>query len=190
MSIGTYTLLILNLSFMGLLPRIFFRSDGRFNLMWWLTSAPFFLAAVLISLEYFGVMPSLVDPVFHPVLEAASVVLSVASVSLMCYTLGTHRRPLALWHQTNDAPQEIVTYGAYKHIRHPFYASFLLVLGATIVLCPSLWSVVLGIYGLSILNYTAAREERRLASSVFGDRYREYMRQSGRFFPRMKRSAQ
>jgi protein-S-isoprenylcysteine O-methyltransferase Ste14 len=176
---------MLNLSFMGLLPRIFFRGDGKFNLMWWLTSAPFFLSALLASLYYFKflvLMPEVA--VFQVVLEGVSAALSVVSISLMCYTLGTHRRPLALWHQNNDAPVEIVTYGAYKYIRHPFYSSFILAALATLVLCPSIWSALLVLYGLLILNYTAAREERNLSASAFGEKYRAYMTQSGRFIPK------
>lgn len=185
MSAGIYTLLMLNLSFMGLLPRIFFRGDGKFNLMWWLTSGPFFLAALLVSLFYFKVL-FLMD-VFGPfqlTMEAVCAVLSVASISLMCYTLGTHRRPLALWHQKNDAPVEIVTYGAYKYIRHPFYSSFILALLATTVLCPSTWSAALTVYGFLILNFTAAKEERKLSASAFGEQYRTYIGQSGRFIPK------
>lgn len=184
MSTGIYTLLILNLALMGLLPRIFFRSDGRFNLMWWLTAAPFFLAALLASLYYFKVMSLMIDPAYEAALEAGSAVFSVLSIGLMCYTLGTHRRRLSLWHQANDAPEEIVTYGAYKYIRHPFYASFILASLATVVLCPSIWSAALAIYGWMILNYTAAREERNLSVSAFGEKYRAYIVQSGRFFPK------
>lgn len=184
MSTGIYTLIMLNLTFMGLLPRIFFRGDGKLNLMWWLTSAPFFLATLLVSFNYFGMMTPMADVLYQRVLEAICAALCVLSVALMSYTLGTHRRRLSLWHQTNDAPEEIVTYGAYKHIRHPFYASFLLVLMATVVLCPGVWSGALLFYGWSILNYTAAREERNLSRSVFGDKYREYIGRSGRFIPK------
>ena len=184
MSTGIYTLIMLNLCFMGLLPRIFFRSDGTFNLMWWLTSAPFFLATIVVSLNYFGVMPPMIDVTYLRIQEALSAALSVLSVALMSYTLGTHRRRLSLWHQTNDAPEEIVTYGAYKHIRHPFYASFLLSLLSTLVLSPGLASAILLVYGWAILNYTAAREEKNLSRSVFGDKYREYIARSGRFIPK------
>lgn len=185
MSAGIYTLLMLNLSFMGLLPRIFFRTDGKFNLMWWLTSAPFFLSALLASLFYFKFLGLM--PIFDNVeiaLEALSAIFSVASISLMSYTLGTHRRRLALWHQTNDAPEEIVTYGAYKYIRHPFYSSFILASLATVALCPSIWSIALMIYISLMLNFTAAREEKKLSASIFGDKYRAYITQSGRFIPK------
>jgi protein-S-isoprenylcysteine O-methyltransferase Ste14 len=185
MSAGIYTLLMLNLCFMGLLPRIFFRSDGSFNLMWWLTSGPFFLAAFLASLFYFKFLVLMdVFSAYQLVMEGVCAVLSVASISLMSYTLGTHRRRLALWHQANDAPEEIVTYGAYKYIRHPFYSSFILALLATIVLCPSVWSAVLLVYGFSILNFTAAKEERKLSMSAFGEQYRAYINHSGRFIPK------
>lgn len=184
MSTGIYTLLMLNLALMGLLPRIFFRSDGRFNLMWWLTAAPFFIDGFLVTLYQFKFLTLMIDPVYQPILEGVSAILSVLSIGLMCYTLGTHRRRLSLWHQANDAPEEIVTYGAYKYIRHPFYASFIVASLATVVLCPSIWTVAVAIYGWGILNYTAAREERKLSLSAFGEKYREYIGHSGRFFPK------
>jgi hypothetical protein len=48
------------------------------------------------------------------------VVLSAASIALICLTLGTPRIPIALWHQNGDQPEHIVAYGAYRWIRQPF----------------------------------------------------------------------
>ena len=48
---------ILNLSFIGLLPAVFFRKDGRLNLMWWATASPFLvctLSLLAASLGYLG----------------------------------------------------------------------------------------------------------------------------------------
>jgi len=184
MSSGIFTLVLLNLALMGLLPRIFFRSDGRFNLMWWLTAAPFFLVSALVCLYFLHVLSLPWDPGFPAAREALAALLCALSLGLMCFTLGTHRRRLSLWHQSNDAPEEIVTYGAYKRIRHPFYASFILAMIATVVLCPSPWTATLTLYSVLMLNYTAAGEERKLSASAFGDKYRVYMTQSGRFLPK------
>jgi protein-S-isoprenylcysteine O-methyltransferase Ste14 len=185
MSTAVLTLLLINLMYVGLLPRFFFRADGRLNLKWWLTAAPFFLSTLFVILRYLDIAPQWYVWLPKSFADIAGTLLSSASIALISYTLGTHRRRLSLWHQTNDAPEEIVTYGAYRRIRHPFYAAFILVLIATLVVAPAPWcAAVLG-YGVLMLNYTAAREERNLQSSQFGMQYRSYLQTSGRFFPKL-----
>jgi protein-S-isoprenylcysteine O-methyltransferase Ste14 len=78
-----------------------------------------------------------------------------------------------------------VTYGAYRWIRHPFYASFLLALFGALVFCPNWATLATFLEGFVILNLTAAREERRLSSSEFGAEYRDYIQRTGRFWPRL-----
>jgi protein-S-isoprenylcysteine O-methyltransferase Ste14 len=114
---------------------------------------------------------------------SVAAVLAGCSVALLFLRLGTHRVPLALWHQENDAPASIVTHGAYARIRHPFYAAFLLAFVAAVALFPHLGTVLPLCYAAIRLNATAAREERRLAASEFGDAYREYLARTGRFLP-------
>lgn len=186
-SLGVVALILLNFLFIGVLPRIFFRQDGSFNLRWWLTAAPLFLSPLSVILVYLGVtQPSLT--LAGPLAETTqiiAVILSAISVSLISFTLGTHRVPLALWHQENDAPKSIVTWGAYQRIRHPFYASFIITLVAAVVLAPHPGTLVSLLWGALILNQTAAREELRLSQSQFGSEYQSYMKKTGRFFPRL-----
>lgn len=169
----------------GVLPRIFFRKDGMLNLRWWLTASPFFLSAGSVALGFAGVVPVLESDV-RPALSVVATVLAMASLALITFTLGTHRIPLALWHQDNDDPVEIVTWGAYKAIRHPFYTAFTLALVAAFLLAPSALTgpcLVAGVVGLGI---AARREERRLSRSQFGEQYRVYMNRTGRFFPQLR----
>jgi protein-S-isoprenylcysteine O-methyltransferase Ste14 len=111
-----------------------------------------------------------------------------ASIALIAFTLGTHRTRIALWHQRNDAPESIVTYGAYRWIRHPFYSAFLLGLLGALLFCPQWGTLVAFLYGFFILNHTAAREEERLGGSNFGTEYQAYMQRTGRFLPRRRGS--
>ncbi len=181
MSTSIFVLVMANFAYIGLLPAIFFRRDGKLNLKWWLTAAPFFLSALIVMLHYFDSMTPWYGA--GSAGEVAATLLSIGSIALISYTLGTHRRRLALWHQQNDAPEHIVTEGAYKHIRHPFYTAFLLALLAAIVLCVSFWTLAVGLGGFLMLNHTAAREEQRLQASRFGEQYQAYLRHSGRFIP-------
>lgn len=178
-------LLILNLLYIALLPRLFFRKDGRLNLRWWATAAPFLACAGYLVLAALGnARPANASgPALSAWLELASVALSTASIALISFTLGTHRAPLSLWHQENDAPSSIVTHGAYRRIRHPFYTAFLLALLAALVHSPHVVTLGALVYGFLALNVTAAREERRLLASPFGRAYADYMRVTGRFLP-------
>ncbi len=187
MDASALLLLLLDFVFIGALPRLFFRSDGSFNLKWWLTALPFFLCPLYIAAGLAMGWQPFFSGTARTVLTLVSVVLSVASIALIFMTLGTHRVPLALWHQDNDAPRSIVTYGAYRRIRHPFYSSFLLAFLAALFVYPHWGTVLFAVYGLVSLNTTAAREERRLSASEFGAEYRRYLTRSGRFLPRLGR---
>lgn len=184
--ITAFTLFGINLVFIGILPKIFFRDDGAYNLMWFVTAAPFGLCGVVLGLALGDVVePMYVTGHVHTAMMAAGMVLSAGSIALIAYTLGTHRIPLALWHQDNDAPRSIVTYGAYKRVRHPFYTSFLLCLIGAVIAMPHPLTLACLAYGFAILNHTAAREERNLSASEFGDEYKAYIAHTGRFFPKL-----
>lgn len=173
-----------NLGFIGLLPRIFFDSRGHRNALWWATAAPFFAAGSVLVLCYAGPWQPwyfLGGAALH---ETVAATFACASVALIAYTIGTHRVPLALWHQDDDAPRSIVTYGAYRYVRHPFYSAFLLALVGIVVGCPHPGTLACLVYASTMLHYTARKEERKLSSSEFGDEYRGYLARTGRFVPR------
>lgn len=179
------SLLLINFAYIGLLPRIFFKKDGRYNLMWWITAGPLFLNATVLFVQLMGWIQ--VHPLWTLPLGGEMVIalFSVFSIGLISYTMGTHRIPLALWHQNNDDPMNIVTWGAYKYVRHPFYSSFILAQMASVLLLPHAITMAGLAWCLLILNRTAAREERNLSSSGFGSEYQSYMKSTGRFFPKL-----
>ncbi|MCW2879715.1 MAG: putative protein-S-isoprenylcysteine methyltransferase-like protein [Sphaerisporangium sp.] len=185
MSPPVYALLLLNFVAIGLLPRIFFRKDGSFNLMWWVTATPFFAVPLVLTAGVAGYLDPVTPGAWRGTLEVVAVVPGVASIALIFLTLGTHRIPIALWHQEDDAPRNIVTYGAYRLIRHPFYSSFLLGFAAACIAFPHWLTFLMALYTVVQLNLTAAREERRLSASEFGAEYREYVMGTGRFVPRL-----
>lgn len=181
----------LNLALIGLLPVIFFDARGRKNAMWWATATPFVAAGAVLGLCYSGIWQPWYLPVSGGVVlnETIAVPFACASIALIAYTIGTHRVPLALWHQDNDAPQSIVTYGAYRYVRHPFYSAFLLALIGTLIACPHPGTLVCLVYTALMLRYTAGKEEHKLSNSEFGDEYRSYLARTGRFLPRLRSGA-
>ncbi|MFI9103445.1 methyltransferase family protein [Streptomyces fildesensis] len=182
-------LLLLNFAVIGALPRVFFRSDGRFNLKWWLTALPFGLSPLFVAGSTAVGWEPITPDSWRTGLTLVAVALNAVSIALIFLTLGTHRIPVALWHQENDDPRHIVTHGAYGLIRHPFYAAFLLAFLSGAVLFPHAITLALFCYGFVALNTTAAQEEQRLSGSEFGVEYRRYLARTGRFLPRPGRSA-
>jgi protein-S-isoprenylcysteine O-methyltransferase Ste14 len=180
-------LVILNFSLIGLLPIVFFRRDGNFNLSWFVTAAPFFVTTVVLILGMTGIVQPLYQPglLLQTTMHLLAVVVAVTSITLIGLTIGVHRVPLALWHQENDAPVELVTWGPYARIRHPFYTSFLLSFFAAILVLPHYLTLLACVYSSITLTMTAKREEQRLMACVYGDQYIRYFRQSSRFFPRL-----
>jgi protein-S-isoprenylcysteine O-methyltransferase Ste14 len=171
------------------LPRVFFRTDGKMNLRWWLTGAPFALSAHATWLTWVGVSPRLVGTHGNATFaaEAAGMLIVVLAVALMAATMATNRVPLALWHQDGDrnTPRQIVTYGPYRWVRHPFYVSFILLsIGAALIVRDAVTFAAVP-FGLLSLGWTTRHEEAKLLASSLGAEYGAYRARTGRFFPRL-----
>ena len=189
MNPATLSVLLLDFAMIGALPILFFRRDGSLNLKWWATAFPFFLCPALLVAGFFGVLPlSYVFAAVYPGQQIVPIPFAIGSIALIFLTLGTHHTRISLWHQSNDAPAGVVTSGAYRYIRHPFYTSFLVAFAAADLFFPHPAVLALSLYELAVLHWTAAGEERRLRASPFGEEYGEYMARSGRFFPTLRRS--
>ena len=191
MELSAVILLTFNFLYIGATPAFFFRKDGSFNLMWFITGLPLFLWPVSLYGVYWGYLqPNLpLDGELYASMKTLGVLLSCGSIALISLTMGTHRIPLALWHQDNDAPRSIVTWGAYRFIRHPFYTSFIIAHTAALLIVPHWFQLLLLCYQILILNQTAAREERNLSQSSFGAEYRDFITRTGRFFPKPRAAA-
>jgi protein-S-isoprenylcysteine O-methyltransferase Ste14 len=81
---------------------------------------------------------------------------------------------------------QLVKHGVYRSIRHPMYASiWLWCMGQGLIL--ENW--LAGWYfipGFSLLYFIRTPREERMLSDFFGDEYREYMRHTGRLWPRLR----
>jgi protein-S-isoprenylcysteine O-methyltransferase Ste14 len=69
---------------------------------------------------------------------------------------------------------ELVTHGPYKHIRHPIYAAFLLMLTSTGLLSSNWFIGVVGVLLIASITIVRIPAEERLLDQRFGDQYRAY----------------
>ena len=94
------------------------------------------------------------------------------------------------WRQIHAAAKtdSMATSGLYRYIRHPQYTGFFLFLLGSVINWPTLITV-LTLPLLWWVYLRLAKMEENDAIEKFGDRYREYMANTGRFLPSLWRKA-
>jgi protein-S-isoprenylcysteine O-methyltransferase Ste14 len=77
----------------------------------------------------------------------------------------------------------LITSGPYARIRHPLYTA-MLGWAVSLALVTANWVFVLMVAFTVVGLVTRTPKEEQMMIGQFGDEYREYMRRTGRFFPR------
>ena len=83
--------------------------------------------------------------------------------------------------------QELVTDGPYRWIRHPMYSAFFLLHLAVFFLTANWFIGITWLAGLIAIIFLRVKREEAMLLAQFGDKYSNYMEQTGRFFPSVKR---
>jgi len=79
---------------------------------------------------------------------------------------------------------QLVTTGVYEKIRHPMYLSFFLwAIGQALIIANWL-AGPLGLLGFGLIYIFRVQREEQQLLELFGDTYREYLRNTGRLLPR------
>jgi protein-S-isoprenylcysteine O-methyltransferase Ste14 len=79
----------------------------------------------------------------------------------------------------------LVTHGPYRWVRHPLYSVGLLLFLGLSLLAANWFIALVVLGGAPILALRTRIEEARLIER-FGDEYREYMKTTGRYLPRLR----
>jgi protein-S-isoprenylcysteine O-methyltransferase Ste14 len=113
--------------------------------------------------------------------------LGVATAILPCIywlfsTLGNNISP----RETTRAGQQLIVEGPYRYIRHPLYTFGGLFFAGVSLGAAMWWTLLLLGIGFAVLLYRTPKEEENLIAH-FGDQYRDYMKRTGSYLPRMRR---
>jgi protein-S-isoprenylcysteine O-methyltransferase Ste14 len=115
------------------------------------------------------------------------IVVFALAVSLLLWTLrslGPNLTDTVVTRKTHT----LVMRGPYRWVRHPFYdsAAFLML---SVTLMAANWFFLLGACAFMMLIVIRTRIEEDFLLARFGDNYRAYRNQTGRFLPRVLRSS-
>ena len=121
-------------------------------------------------------------PVWARLSGVAFCALSIALLIWALPALGTNLTDTVVTRQHHT----LVTRGAYRWIRHPFYVAMALVTLGGSLLAANWFILATGAVVFSLLALRSRVEEEQLLAR-FGEPYREYRTRTGRFLPRIGR---
>ena len=109
--------------------------------------------------------------------------LGVISVIFLAWV---HRTLGKSWNVPGVVKEEqvLVTVGPYRSLRHPMYTSFALIALAYWLISTN-WLIALIGFIYWIVVVTKVKQEEAALIEKFGETYREYMKHTGRFLPRI-----
>jgi protein-S-isoprenylcysteine O-methyltransferase Ste14 len=168
----------------GLLPEL------RLERAMWVLWTP--LMAAWIVLPYLALTRR------HPLLAVPAVALAdpvasavrwvAAGCAVLCFLMilecivrmGKNWRIGVVPSQSTD----LVTGGLYARVRHPIYALNIFLMICSAVVVPTIPMMAIGALHIGLILIKARNEERFLLEA-HGQRYADYCRRTGRFFPRL-----
>jgi protein-S-isoprenylcysteine O-methyltransferase Ste14 len=84
----------------------------------------------------------------------------------------------------DDRQSFLLHHGPYRHVRHPFYASYLLFWIGTALATPGLAAWLAPLIMAIAYTHAATREEQKFARSELASAYAAYRASAGMFLPR------
>lgn len=140
------------------------------------------LAVIVSAAIYLMLVFTIAQPAWA---QVTALVLEAASVWLFWGAIRASRAAQLRYAFDDTKPQTLVVEGPYRHVRHPFYTSYLIFWTGWTIGCWSLWGLV-PLAVLACLYVIAARHEEDLfAGSALSDAYAAYRRRAGLFWPRL-----
>lgn len=151
---------------------------------------------VILNIFLFGYISQYIPRLDFSFLSATIQLIGFIITIIGCGLLFVSFRTLgANWIDSNQrggriplpAEQELVQTGIYNHIRNPIYLGMYFIIGGwTFLLLDGLMLILFFMYVIGM--YFLVLDEEKTLLDHFGDQYSRYLQQTGRFFPKLKRS--
>ena len=144
---------------------------------------------LLAVLGIYAVSPSWLDALALPFpdwLRWAGFALGAASIAGLAWVQATLGRQFSAQLQIRKE-HELITTGPYARVRHPLYTA-IIGIGVAFALVTANWLFVIMAVWVAVGLAARIPKEERMMIDEFGERYREYMRHTGRLLPSFRAS--
>jgi len=109
----------------------------------------------------------------------------ILTIIFVASLVSTHKIEQA--HMKPNDVDKLITDGPYSIVRHPNFTGIICMNIAYLFFFRTLW-LILPICVFSVLWYFEARSEESVLITKFGKAYKNYMKTTGMFFPRLSKS--
>ena len=122
-----------------------------------------------------------------PAAQLAGMAIEVCGLGLFMLCLAATRQVRFRMAFDDGVPEQLVTTGPYRYIRHPFYTSYLIFWTGFALITFSWLAVPLLLLMTAIYFFAAQGEDRRIASSELAEQHVLHRQQAGMFWPKLWR---
>lgn len=120
-------------------------------------------------------------PLWLKCVGASLAILSVPLFHWMLRSLGTNITDTVITRKQAT----LVMHGPYRWVRHPMYLITLLLFAGFTLMTANWFLGLTGVFTVGLLMIRSRKEEENLVKR-FGQKYLDYIRTTGKFFPRLK----
>lgn len=118
--------------------------------------------------------------------QIAGLALVGASAALFWAAIRASRAARLRFAFDDHKPATLVREGPYRLVRHPFYSSYMLFWSGWALATWSWWSLPSLVLLCALYGVAAGKEERLFVQTEMADAYRDYRKQAGMFWPRIR----
>ena len=167
----------------GLVP------EQRLERLMWLVWVPLVAAWIFVpwaTLTRSGAVPALPALALRePAFAALRWVAALVAVIALAGTIRCWLRMGSDWRMDVglERKTDLITDGLFARVRHPIYAFSILLMLCSVAIVPTLPMTLIAAVHIVLMILKARNEERHLCA-LHGDAYAQYLRRTGRFFPR------
>jgi len=163
---------------------IYFAGFG--TLVFWIDSILLPFITFTGFLSFLNTFPLRIVFQYDSIVQVGGLILLTAGYALFSWSVIARGRYAVSWDMRDD--HKLVSWGPYRYVRHPSYlAYFLMFLGLVLT-----WLNLLTVLSLiAIPGYVPlAYNEEKILIERFGDEYRRYQEETGRFLPKLGKTRQ
>jgi len=121
---------------------------------------------------------------FASYMQILGLILTSAGYFVLIWSVVARGKYSVSWEMPEN--QRLVTWGPYRHVRHPSYLGYFLMFLGLFFTWPNLFTL----FPLAAIPgyYRLTFDEEKLLVQRFGEEYAEYQNRTGRFIPKFRKS--